>query len=100
MVNCFLLIIQGKLNSLKMISNVMFVVNESSNSNFKNQLIGATKETSVNGVFENINLYLIAEPGSSQSFEITTNAIDNFSMTVWVSLRDCIAGEEFTEIGE
>ena len=87
----------------------MFFVRESENSDYRNNLEGTTKIIATNGRFDDIELYLTGEPGTMQEIEISTNAFEKnpafFELQkkisyISVNLRNCEAGEEFTEDGK
>ena len=73
---------------------------EDEDSVFGTTLAGTTKVTAVDGIFEKIDLYLKAEPGSTQWLKILISGMESFEMNVFVDLRECVAGEAFTEGGE
>ena len=101
------LIIKGKIKKIICFSFILFEV-DLGGGKFLNDLAGTTKVIAVEGRFENIELYLTAEPASLQEIKISTNAFDQnpsfFSLEktvrkINVSLRNCISGEEMREDG-
>jgi hypothetical protein len=89
-------------------SFIMLLASQEEESDYRNVLEGTTKIISENGRFVNVDLYFTAEPATLHEIEISTNAFDpnpkfweggELMEIISVSMRNCCAGEEFTDDG-